>query len=66
MHKSFYQHVGKMIAVSLFHGGRAPSCLASSVVHYITGSIDRVKPRVEDIRVQVMLKKVIKQPGNPH
>ena len=35
LQKHTYQHVGEMIAVSLIHGGPAPSFFAPSLVNYM-------------------------------
>lgn len=60
LQKDTYKYVGQMIAVSLIHGGPAPSFLAPSAVEYITYGLQKVKGRPEDVPDDVIQSKLIK------
>jgi len=44
-----YLHVGEMIAVSLVHGGPAPTFFAPSFVDYILYSLHKVKATTDEV-----------------
>ena len=57
LEKETYRYVGQMIAVSIIHGGLAPTFLAPSIVHYILKGIRRANPEVKEVpSVQVINK----------
>ena len=47
--KQTYRYIGQMIAVSLIHGGPAPTFLAPSVVGYILKGIRGADPQVKEV-----------------
>ena len=54
LEKETYCYVGQMIAVSIIHGGPAPTFLAPSIVDYILKGIRGVNPEVKEVpNVQV-------------
>lgn len=44
-----YLFIGKIIALSILHGGPGPVFFAPVVVDYLFGGITMVKPCVEDV-----------------
>ncbi len=56
--KNTYQHVGEMLAVSLIHGGPAPSFFAPSVVSYIVHGMKSVKASVDEVPYSNIVKKL--------
>ena len=46
---AFFLYVGKMIALSIIHGGPGPVFFSPAVVDYLFGGISSVTPRIEDI-----------------
>ena len=58
LEKRTYQHVGEMIAVSLIHGGPAPSFFASSVVNYMVYGLKKVKASVDEVPYSDIVKKL--------
>lgn len=61
MQKRYYRYIGEAIVMSVTQGGPGPVCFAPSVVDYLQGGIEKVRPRVEDIpnrNIQEMLRKV--------
>ena len=62
LEKHTYKHVGEMIAVSLIHGGPAPTFFAPSMVDYIVHGIRKVKACIDEVpnpRIKNKLHKVI-------
>ena len=49
LEKQTYCYVGKMVAVSLIHGGPAPTFLAPSVVDYVIKGIQGADPEVKEV-----------------
>ena len=49
LEKQTYCYVGKMVAVSLIHGGPAPTFLAPSVVDYVIKGIRGADPEVKEV-----------------
>ena len=54
-----YKHVGQMMAVSLIHGGPAPTFLAPSVVDYFVRGIKYVKASPEEVPIPTVKQKLI-------
>ena len=53
--------VGKMIALSILHGGPGPVFFARSVIDYMFGGIANVSARIQDIpdlQIQSLIQKV--------
>lgn len=56
--------MGKIIALSILHGGPGPVFFSSAVVDYLFGGIATVRPSIEDIpdqQVQDKIRKVLLQ-----
>lgn len=49
LEKQTYRHVGQMMAVSLIHGGPAPTFLAPSVISYIIKGIQGAEPDIQEV-----------------
>lgn len=61
MQKKLYRYIGEAIVMSVTQGGPGPMCFASSVVDYLQGGIERVRPRLDDVpneMVKELLRKV--------
>ena len=58
--KHTYKHVGQMIAVSLLHGGPAPTFFAPSIVDYIIHGITRVKLSIDEVPNPIIKSKLFK------
>ena len=58
LEKRTYQHMGEMIAVSLIHGGPAPSFFASTVVEYTVYGLKKVKASVFEVPYSDIVKKL--------
>ena len=57
-----YLYVGKMIALSILHGGPGPEFFAPVVVDYLFGGISAVNPTIEDVPdkdLQLKIRKVL-------
>ena len=48
--KGTFRHVGKMLALSIVHGGPGPQCLSHPLVDYLTYGIYKVHGTVDDIQ----------------
>ncbi|XP_049325030.1 G2/M phase-specific E3 ubiquitin-protein ligase-like [Astyanax mexicanus] len=44
-----YFHVGRMIAVSIVHGGPGPRCLSPNLFEYLIGKVKSIEAPIEDI-----------------
>ena len=56
-----YLYVGRMIALSILHGGPGPVFFAPVIVDYLFGGISAVKPSVDDVPdedLQLKIRKV--------
>ena len=42
-------HVGRMIAVSIVHGGPGPRCLSPNLFQYLTGKVKSIEVPIEEI-----------------
>ena len=60
LQEDLYFCMGKMIALSIVHGGPGPTFFAESVVDYIFGGLGAVSPRVSDIPDVVIRQRVQK------
>ena len=49
LEKELYRYVGQMIAVSLVHGGPAPTFFAPSVIDYFIKGIKGTNPRIGEV-----------------
>lgn len=49
LQEKVYLTMGKIIGLSLVHGGPGPKFLAPTVVDYLFGGLNKVQPRLEDI-----------------
>ena len=60
--KKTYYYVRQMFAISLVHGGPAPSCLANPVADYFLYGSERVKADVPDMEIQMKVQQVVAYP----
>lgn len=44
-----YFHVGRMVAVSIVHGGPGPRCFSPSFYQYLVGKVKTIEAPIEDI-----------------
>lgn len=44
-----YFHIGRMIAVSIVHGGPGPRCVSPKLFLYLTGQVKAIEAPIEDI-----------------
>ena len=54
-------YIGRMVALSILHGGPGPVFFAPVVIDYLFGGIAAVKPRVADVpdeHLRTMIEKV--------
>lgn len=60
LNRSTYLYVGKIISMSLVHGGPAPSFFSERVADYILFRLEKVKCRFEDVQDPIMRAKIQK------
>ena len=58
LQKHTYHYVGRMMAVSLIHGGPSPVFLATSVVNYIFYGISKVRATVNEVPIHTIKSKL--------
>lgn len=59
--KQHYRYIGEAIVMSITQGGPGPMCFAPSIVDYLQGGVQKVRPRIDEIpncNIQEMLRKV--------
>ena len=60
LEKRTFFHVGTIFALSLLHGGPAPSFLAPAVADYIIHGVQTVDVSAEDVPAREMREKIVK------
>lgn len=53
-----YLYVGRMIALSVLHGGPGPVFFSPVVVDYLFGGVPLVKPKIDDVPDKTLQGKV--------
>ena len=59
VHDELYLYVGRMIALSILHGGPGPVFFAPIIVDYLFSGISAVKPSINDVPERQLQLKVI-------
>ncbi|XP_078515543.1 G2/M phase-specific E3 ubiquitin-protein ligase [Lissotriton helveticus] len=62
---NLYYEAGKMIAVSLIHGGPAPSFFSKTLFHCLVHGPGNVEPSIEDVADEDMLHLIMKIKASP-
>ena len=44
-----YFHVGRMVAMSIVHGGPGPRCFSENFYHYLVGKVKTIEATIADI-----------------
>lgn len=55
-----YLYIGKIIALSILHGGPGPVFFSSVIVDYLFGGMSAVKPCVDDVPGESLQSKIKK------
>ena len=55
-----YLYIGRMIALSILHGGPGPVFLSPVIVDYLFGGISAVNPCVNDVADEILQSKIRK------